>query len=60
MNTADKKRSLAVDVYVLVFGQLPPRKIAPPVMVWVWVKVRVSFRFGGQPDYSPQEKLPLG
>ena len=29
MNIADKKRSLAVDVYVLVFGQLPPRKIAP-------------------------------
>ena len=32
----------------------PQRKIAlPPVRVGVWVKVRVSFRVGGQPDNPP-------
>ena len=27
----------------MVSGQLPPKKIAPPVRVRVWVRVRVSF-----------------
>ena len=37
----------------------PPRKIVPPpVTVGVWVKVRVSFRVGGQPDNCPREKSP--
>ena len=30
----------------------------PPVRVGVWIKVRVSFRVGGQPDNWPREKLP--
>ena len=38
----------------------PPRKIAPPVRVGVWIKVRVSFRVGGQPDYCHRGRLPLG
>ena len=36
----------------------PPRKIAPPqVRVGLWVKVRVSFRDGGQ-DNCPRGKFP--
>ena len=30
----------------------------PPVRVGVWVKVRVSFRVGGQPDNCPRRNLP--
>ena len=30
----------------------------PPVRVGVWVKLRVSFRFGGQPDNCQRGKLP--
>ena len=30
----------------------------PPVRVGVWVKMRVSFKVGGQPDYCPREKSP--
>ena len=37
-----------------------PRKIAPPVRVGVWVKVRVSFSVDGQPDNCPRGKLPPG
>ena len=37
-----------------------PRKIAPPVRVGVWVKVRVSFSVGGQPDNCPRGKLLHG
>ena len=32
----------------------------PPVRVGVSVKVRVSFRVGGQPNNCPREKLPPG
>ena len=32
-----------------------PEKNCTPVRVGVWVKVRVSFRDGGQPDYCPEE-----
>ena len=37
-----------------------PEKNCPPDRVGVSVKVRVSFRVGGQPDNCPGEKLPLG
>ena len=37
-----------------ISGQLPPVKIG------VWVKFRVSFRVGRQPDNCPGEKLPSG
>ena len=31
----------------------------PPFRIGVWVKVRVNFRVGGQPDNSPKENCPL-
>ena len=37
-----------------------PEENCPPVRVGVWVKVRVSFRVGGQPENCPREKLPPG
>ena len=36
----------------MVSGQLPP-----PDRVGVWVKVKVTFRVGGQPDNCPRRKL---
>ena len=36
-----------VSLNVTVSGQLPPEENCPLVMVWVWVKVRISFRVGG-------------
>ena len=33
-------------------------KLPPPVTVGVWVRVRVSFRVGGQSDNCPREKSP--
>ena len=44
----------------MVSGQLPPEENCPPVRVGVSVKVRVSFRVGGQPENCPREKLPPG
>ena len=38
----------------------PLRKIAPWLRLGVWVKVRVSFRVGGQPHNCPQGKLVSG
>ena len=38
-------------------GQLLPEEKCPPVRVGVWVKVRISFRVGGQPDNYPRWKL---
>ena len=48
---------------ILVSGQLPPfppppRGKLPQVRVGVLVKVRVSFRVGGQPDNCPGRKIP--
>ena len=38
---------------------LPPLKEScPTVRVWVWVKIRVSFRIEGQPDNCPEENCP--
>ena len=45
-------------MYTMVSGQFPPEKNSPPVWIGVWVKVRVSFRVGGQPDNCPQGKQP--
>ena len=42
----------------MVSGQLPPDENCPPVRVGVWVKVRVTFRGGGQPDNCSRRKLP--
>ena len=42
----------------MVSGQLPPDENCPPVRVGVWVKVRVTFRVGGQPDNCSRRKLP--
>ena len=41
----------------MVSGQLPPDENCPQVRVGVWVKVRVTFRVGGQPDNCPRRKL---
>ena len=41
--------------YNLGIWTIVPRGKLPPVRVEVWVKVRVSFRVGGQPDnYYPR------
>ena len=42
----------------MVSRQLPPDKNCPTVRVGVWVKVRATFRVGGQPDNCPRRKLP--
>ena len=42
-----------------VSGQLPPRKIAPRLGIGVWVKVRVSFRVGGNQTIAIVENWPL-
>ena len=42
----------------MVSGQFPPEKNFSPVGIGVWVKVRVSFRVGGQPDNCSQGKQP--
>ena len=34
---------------------MPPEENCPTVRVGVWVKVRVSFRVGEQPDNCPEE-----
>ena len=44
----------------MVSGQLSPEENCPQVRVGVWVKVRVSFRAGGQPDNCPRGKLSSG
>ena len=36
---------------------MPVEENCPPVRVGVWVKVRVSFRVGGQPDNCPRGKV---
>ena len=46
-----------------VSGQLNPEEKFPPVRIGVWVKVRVRFRVGGQPDNCPRDnsaRLGLG
>ena len=47
---------------ILVSGQLTPSPPSlgklPQVRVGVLVKVRVSFRVGGQPDNCPGGKIP--
>ena len=40
----------------MVYGQLPPEENYPLVKVGVWLKVRVIFRVGGQPDNCPRKK----
>ena len=41
-------------------GQLPSRGNLPPVRVGVWVKVRVSFRVGGNQTIVPEKScLPV-
>ena len=47
-------------IFAMVSEQLPPEENCPPVKVGVWVKVRVSFSVGGQPDNCLQGKLPPG
>ena len=37
-----------------------PEENSHPVRIGVWVKVRVSFRVGGQPDNCPQLGLEFG
>ena len=46
----------------LIYGirTIAPRGKLPPVRVGVWVKDKVSFRLGGQPDNCPQGKLAPG
>ena len=41
-----------------VSGQLPPEENCPPVRVGVWVKVRDSFRGGGNQTIVPEKKCP--
>ena len=40
-------------------GQLPPEENCPPVSVGVLVKVRVSFRVGGNQTIAPEKNWPL-
>ena len=42
----------------LYSGQLPHEENCPPVRVGVWVKVRVSFRIGGNQTITPKENCP--
>ena len=39
-------------------GELPPEENCPPVRVGVWIKVRVSFRVGGNQTIAPKENSP--
>ena len=39
----------------MVSRQVPPEENCPPVSVGVWVKFRVTFRVGGQPDNCPEK-----
>ena len=39
---------------------IAPEENSPPVRIGVWVKVRVSFRVGGQPENCPRGKQPPG
>ena len=55
-----KKWLVFSKIFAMVSEQLPPEENCPPVKVGVWVKVRVSFRVGGQPDNCPQGKLAPG
>ena len=49
-----------LSLYLLntVSGQLPPEENCPPVKVGVWVKVRISFRGGGNQTIVPEKKFP--
>ena len=44
------------NIEIMVSGQLSPEENCPPVRIRVWVKVKVSFRVGGEPDNCPREK----
>ena len=44
-------------LFLLVYGKLLPEENCPSVRVGVWVKVRVSFGVGGQPDNCPRGKM---
>ena len=51
------------DPFVSVSGQLLPEENWPPIRVGVWVKVRVSFRVGGNQTIALEKKylrLALG
>ena len=52
----ESRKSSKEIMYTMVSGQFPAEKSPPPVEIGVWVKVRVSFRVGGQPDNCPQGK----
>ena len=53
----ESRKSSKEIMYTMVSGQFPAEKFPPPpVEIGVWVKVRVSFRVGGQPDNCPQGK----
>ena len=41
-----------------VSGQFSPEENCPVVRIGVWVKVKVSFRVGKQPDNYPQDCCP--
>ena len=45
-------------IFLSVFRQLSLEENYHPVRIGVWVKVRVSFRVGGQPDNCPRGKRP--
>ena len=45
--------------YFAYLDNCSPRKIALPVRVGVWVKVRVSFRVGDNQRIVPEENCPL-
>ena len=45
------------NIEIMVSEQLyPEENCPPPVRIRVWVKVKVSFRVGGEPDNCPREK----
>ena len=46
------------DPFVSVSGQLLPEENWPPIRVGVWVKVRVSFRVGGNQTIASEENCP--
>ena len=48
-------KNLLFATFTMVSGQLPPKENCPPVRFGIWVKVRFSFRVGGQPGNASEE-----
>ena len=52
----ESRKSSKEIMYTMVSGQFSTEINSPLVGIGVWVKVRVSFKVGGQPDNCPQGK----